>query len=101
MAEHGVGRNIGENSAVSARSRVYLVSNGATLSVFTVINDGSECVYDQIYEIEQLLIDRFADLHFDFNVIARRGRSISEILGAHTPAWTRESANLYPDVTNI
>jgi hypothetical protein len=39
----------------------------------------TEAIYEAIYEQERSLISQFRGLNFDFNVIRRRGRSISEI----------------------
>jgi len=76
---------------------IYLIPHGETLTVFTIIDNDDEETYDLIYDQERLLIRRFAGVHFDFNVIARRGRPISEIVGASNPIWQRsESGDLCP-----
>ena len=74
---------------------VYLIASGETLSVFTIIDNDDEETYDLVYNQERALIHRFNGAHFDFNVIARRGRAISEIVGDEAPIWRRsEIGNL-------
>src|ERR1017187_5181650 len=68
----------------------FVAPSGAVLSVFTVIDDHDEETYDRIYDRERLLIGRFGGVHFDFNVIARRGRSLADIVGCSTPVWRRD-----------
>ena len=81
-------------SAIERVESVYLAARGETLSVFTVIDDDDEETCDRIYNQERHLLRRFGDVRFDFNVIARRGRLLSEIMGAGNPIWQRsESGN--------
>lgn len=103
MAESGITQSIAANfGGIDQVLGVYLVAgdNGA-ISVFTVISDDEEAVYDQVYEKERLLIRQFTHVHFDFNVIARRGRSIREMFGDRAPAWERAQLNLCPDAISI
>jgi hypothetical protein len=71
---------------------VFVNPIGDVLGVFTVIDEDDEETYDRIYDIERLLIRRFDGIHFDFNVIARRGRSVADIVGSSTPVWRRSGA---------
>ena len=68
---------------------VFVAPSGDVLSIFTVIDDDDEETYDRIYDRERSLIRRFGGIHFDFNVIARRGRSLADIVGCSTPVWRR------------
>ena len=81
---------------------VFVAPSGDVLSVFTVIDDDDEETYDRIYDRERLLIRRFGGIHFDFNVIARRGRSLADIVGCSAPVWRRdETGEPCLNVTNI
>lgn len=71
---------------------VYVCLEGDVFNVFTVIDKDDEDAYDCIYGGERSIIRQFPNLHFDFNVIARRGRLVQDILGDHIPAWQRNSA---------
>ena len=96
-------RRIGEAFAqVDHVEGVYAVRSGKNLTLFTVIDEDEEETYDSIYEQERKLIREFGGIRFDFNVIARRGRSIVEIVGGCRPIWQRsESASPCLNVTNI
>jgi hypothetical protein len=78
--------------AISRVEGIYLIPHGETLTVFTIIDNDDEETYDLIYEKERSLIHNFAGIHFDFNVIARRGRSIPEIIGVKNPIWERSAS---------
>ena len=71
---------------------IYLVPHGETLTVFTIIDNDDEETYDLIYDRERSLIHNFCGVHFDFNVIARRGRPLSEIVGTNHPVWQRSAS---------
>jgi hypothetical protein len=71
---------------------IYLVPHGETFSVFFIIDNDDEETYDLIYDRERSLIRNFGGVHFDFNVIARRGRPLSEIAGANHPIWQRSAS---------
>jgi len=97
MSEHIEDRLTEAFKAISRVEGIYLIPRGETLAVFTIIDNDDEETYDLIYDQERSLIRSFAGVHFDFNVIARRGRSISEIVGANNPIWQRsESGDLCP-----
>jgi hypothetical protein len=81
---------------------VYMLPSGDVVSVFTVIDEDDEQTYGAIYERERSIIRQHSDWHFDFNVIARRGRPVDELVGSFAPVWQRtEAANLCPSVTSI
>ena len=75
--EESIGRAFSDIPAVE---RVHVFQCGELLNVFTIVEDDDESAFDQIYDRERSIIRQFRDFHFDFNVIARRGRSIPEIL---------------------
>ena len=62
---------------------IYLIPHGETSTVFTIIDNDDEETYDLIYEQERSLIHSLGGVHFDFNVVARRGRPVSEIVGTN------------------
>jgi hypothetical protein len=63
-------------AAVGGIAAVYCLPGSDLFQVFTIIEDDDEAIYDRIYEQERTLIRKFQGVHFDFNVIARRGRSL-------------------------
>ncbi len=73
---------------------VYLSPSGSTLNVYTVIDLDDDRVRDSIYDQEAYILKSLADseLCFDFNVIARRGRPIGELVGECSPIWQRSGA---------
>jgi hypothetical protein len=80
---------------------VYGLISGNSFTVFTVIDVDDEDTYDLIYERERLLIHEFSGVHFDFNVIARRGRPLDSVVGSCSPIWQRSgSPDLCLNVTN-
>ena len=93
---------VGAFAGVSGVCGVYTIASGDVVDVFTVIDEDDEGTYEAIYERERSIIRQHSDLHFDFNVIARRGRSVNELVGSFAPVWQRtEAANLCPNVTSI
>jgi hypothetical protein len=68
---------------------VYVHPVGEVFRVFTIVDDVDEDTYDRIYEHERSIMHTFRELHFDFNVIARRGRSEKDLISSATPAWRR------------
>ena len=85
--------NIGESFAdIREVESVYVVRSGDVLRVYTVVDDTDEDGYDRIYAREQSIIRDFksTSLSFDFNVISRRGRDVSELVNFLTPAWRRK-----------
>lgn len=84
--EHGIGRSFSDIQAVE---RVHVIRDGITCTVFTVIDDDDEEAIDRIYNQERFVIHQFPGLHFDFNVIARRGRPLDTILSLAPPVWQR------------
>jgi hypothetical protein len=97
--EQSVGSVLGQIEQVEG---VYISIDGELLNVFTVIGDDDEEAYDRIYDRERVVIHQNPTLHFDFNVIARRGRPVTDILGQYAPIWQRSgTGNPCHSVTNI
>jgi hypothetical protein len=79
--------------------KVYVVRSGDIFRVYTIVGDLDEDGYDRIYERERSIMRDYKSicpscgqpkpLHFDFNVISRRGRDAEEIVNSLTPAWQR------------
>jgi len=91
------GRNIEEALAealgpINRVESVYVASLGEALKVLTVIDNDDEETYDLIYDQERSSMHRFSDVRFYFNVIARRGRPASQIMGAGNPIWQRSES---------
>src|SRR5947209_20330993 len=82
-------------STVDSVERVYVLPYGQRLTLYTVIPEDQEDAYDAIYIRERSIIRTFQGLHFDFNVIARRGRAMAEIFGSKQPVWERASAESF------
>src|ERR1035441_4500643 len=81
---------------------VFVAPSGDVLSVFTVIDGDDDETYFVIYDRERSLIRRFGGIHFDFSVIARRARSLADIVGCSAPVWRRdETGEPCLNVTNI
>jgi len=72
---------------------VFALPCGDRLSIFTVISEDDEDTYDQIYDQERLIIRQFEGRQFDFNVIARRGRSVADVVASCTPIWQRPAVS--------
>ena len=84
--EQSIGRAF---AGIPAVERVHVFQDGGLLNVFTIVEDEDESAFDAIYDRERSIIREFRDFHFDFNVIARRGRSASEALSLDAPDWQR------------
>jgi hypothetical protein len=70
--------------------RVYVSHDGDLVVVTTIIDQGdNEATYDSIYDRERALIRDFRPRHFDFNVVARRGRPVEALMGPDAPTWRR------------
>ena len=65
--------------------RVLVYREGDALVVFSVVADEDEDTLDRIYAVERALMHEFNAEHFDFNVISRRGRAMSDILESLAP----------------
>lgn len=87
--EETVGRAFVDIPAVK---QVHVFLRGEVLNVFTIVETDDEGAFDAIYDRERQIMRRFRDQHFDFNVIARRGRSIPEVLSFGAPAWQRSES---------
>jgi hypothetical protein len=59
---------------------VELLPGRRMVRVFTIINERSHETRERIYAREQSIIDAFPDLDFNFRVISRAGRSLSDII---------------------
>lgn len=93
VAESYIDRRIIEAfSAIDRVEGVYAHRSGDRLAIYTIISEDDEDTYDRIYEQERSLIHDAHDLRFDFNVIARRGRPISGIVGSYVSVWQRSRA---------
>jgi hypothetical protein len=87
-------------SDVDAVEGVYVCGNGPVLRFFTVINEEREDVYDLIYEREKS-VRRSINEKLRFNVIARRGRCIGDVVSGCTPVWQRPLHEQCHNVTSI
>ncbi|MGH9609373.1 MAG: hypothetical protein ACRD34_06810 [Bryobacteraceae bacterium] len=78
--------------AVAEVEGVYLVSGeGEGVRVVTVVDREDDAVYRRIYARELELARKLPGAHFDFSVIARRGRPVEQIVGDTRPVWERSS----------
>jgi hypothetical protein len=69
---------------------IYVLHNDeASFSVVTVLSNPDRGAYAQVFEQEGQLLDSLSTVHFDFHVLARRGRSLDEIVGSNIPVWQR------------
>jgi hypothetical protein len=58
--------------------------------VFTIVNEKDPSVRAQIYKREQAIMDEYKNLEFDFRIIARRNRELSDIISdLGEPVFTR------------
>ena len=89
--EQGIGCSFADVPSVKG---VYVLNRADVLNVFTIVDTDDEDAFDAIYDRARLVIGRFPDFHFDFNVIARRGRPIREFLSLGAPVWQRGDSEL-------
>jgi hypothetical protein len=59
---------------------VYTMAQDDFLHVYTVVNAFDATVRKKIYEKELQIIDNFDKFDFDFNIISRGGRPLSEVI---------------------
>ncbi len=78
---------------IAAVESVHVSQDGDVYRVFTVTADEDEDAFQRIYDEERVSIRRFQDLHFDFNVVARRGRPLDERLTFTAPTWQRSGGD--------
>lgn len=78
-------------SAVPEVESLYVINRGSVVRVFAVIDQEVDDVFDAIYDRESSIMRRFSDVSFDFNILARRGRPIDQLVGSETPIWGRSS----------
>jgi hypothetical protein len=77
LAEY-IGEKLADVSEVEA---VYGARDGNVLHIYTVVDAFDGAVRRKIYEKEAALIEHLlSDLAFDFNIISRRGRDLSEVI---------------------
>ena len=58
--------------------------------VFTIVNERDPSVRAAIYRREQAIMDEYKNLEFDFRIIARRNRDLTDIIsGLGAPVFTR------------
>ena len=78
-------------AAVPEIESVYIVKIGKMLAVYSLIeSDHDERVIDAISDREFLIMGKFRNVRFDFNVIARHGRPVDEVMGRRSPVWQRQ-----------
>lgn len=61
------------------------------LRIFAIVDEENSGVYDQIYDLEIEIEDRWPLVKLDFNIIARRNRQVHEFIGTLSPAWERSA----------
>jgi hypothetical protein len=54
--------------------------DGKGLQVLTVVNDRSPEIRSKIYKREQALIDSYPMFEFDFHIVSRMGRPLSDVI---------------------
>lgn len=69
-----------ELSIVPEVEKVYATRQGDVMHIYTVVDKFDASVREKIYDREVEIIDEFSYLDFDFNVISRRGRKLSDVL---------------------
>jgi hypothetical protein len=85
-----VEQDIGQSFAgIEAVEGVHVLRDEGVYTIYTIIDDEDEAAISQIYNYERSVIRRFPELHFDFNVIARRGRPLSTVTTFAPPVWQR------------
>ena len=58
--------------------------------VFTIVNERNPEVRAKIYEREQAIMDQYKTLEFDFRIIARRNRDMTDLItGLGDPVFVR------------
>ena len=58
--------------------------------VFTIVNERNAEVRAKIYEREQAIMDEYKYLEFDFRIIARRNRDLTDLVsGLGSPVFAR------------
>jgi hypothetical protein len=85
LAGSGVAMHDLQNAVINTMANVEAVESifiqpiGSILNIYTIIDADDDEVRDAIYDREAELLRVFENYHFDFNVIARRGRPIEQI----------------------
>lgn len=81
-------------AGIPAVESVHVSQRDGLYRVFTITADEDEGIFDQIYDQERAIIRQFSGLRFDFNVLARRGRPVHELLTFATPTWERSDGDV-------
>ena len=75
--------------AVPSVETVYVEQGTDIVRIWTIVDDPAEYTYDQIYDSEKSIIDRFKSVRFDFSVIPRKGRDTRSLITLNCPGWVR------------
>lgn len=59
---------------------VFVSVQGRTLHVWIVVDQFDGAVREKIYEKEMGLIDELDSFEFDFNILSRRGRNLTDVV---------------------
>jgi hypothetical protein len=63
-----------------------------SFSVLTIVNERDPEIREKIYAREQAIIDAHPKLYFDFHVVPRMNRALSDIAGAKQKPYRRIAA---------
>lgn len=66
---------------------VFAALRGDVFYVWVVVNEFTPEVRQRIYERERAVIDEFSDFEFDFYIIARMNREITELISDAEPVY--------------
>lgn len=69
-----------ELALVKEVEAILTARQGNELHVWTVVNEFDAAVRAKVYEREKSIIDEFANIHFDFNILSRRNRPFDEVV---------------------
>lgn len=76
---------------ISSVETVYVSHDLESVHVWTIVDDPAEYVYDQIYDAERGIIQRFPTVRFDFVVVPRKGRDTQSVITLTCPGWTKQA----------
>ena len=60
---------------------VFTLRHDNVFYIWTVVDQSEPEIRSRIYEREKQIIDQYASLDFDFNIVASRGRKPQELIG--------------------
>lgn len=69
-----------EFARVPEAEAVFASTQGRTLHVWIVVDQFDRAVREKIYEREMSLIDELDSFEFDFNILSRRGRNLTDVI---------------------